>query len=102
MKVLSYISAVVVFVAFLYTGLVAAIYLAKFIFDFSGESAGMRVAVLMLYMITLEALAIVYRKLPYKPQTKLFRWLERLSLFKDDNARGVADIVGVSPKQKVD
>lgn len=81
MKILIYALSVVVFASFLYTALVATIYLVQFVSDFSGEGAGSKTVVLVLYGLTLEALAIVYKKLPYKPQTKLCNWLEKVSLF---------------------
>ena len=102
MKTLSYIFSVVVFIAFLYTSLVAAIYLAQFIFDFSGEGVGTGVAVLMLYGVTLEALAIIYKKLPYKPRTNLCSWLENLSFLRSDRVEDLVSKTGLSSEQKAD
>lgn len=82
MKAISYISSIILWLGFIYTAITAVFYFINFFFSWSSEpfDRTIKATVLTTYILLLEIGAIIYKKLPHKPRSPTFSWLERLSL----------------------
>ena len=79
LKILSFISAVILWLGFIYVSIVTIF--VHFIPHFLGTRINdFIIYSLLLDLIILEIIALFFKKLPYKPQNLLFNWLEKISL----------------------
>jgi len=80
MKATSYILSVLLWLAYLYTVVVAVcVHLVPYILSWTLDMT--LVLFLVLDAAILQFIAWLYNKLPHKPQSWLFKWLDSLSLF---------------------
>lgn len=101
MRLLSYIVSVIILCALLYTVVVTTIYLISFLADFSGKETGIKAVVLTLYFLTIQGLVFLYSKMPYKPQSSLFIWVEKINLFGTESNKENGDKVVHGEASKV-
>ena len=85
MRYVSLVAAFCIWLLFLYTAFVALVihFLPYFVADPFGSSEPNHRLVwfLMADLAIMQALAWAYKKLPARPQSRLFAWLERVSIF---------------------